>query len=158
MILYEIAPYCKTKLLGQINSSPQFSLSFDESLNTALQKCQMDVNIRFFDNTTNMAVTRYLDSKFLERPNADNLFTCIRESTSGLLESKFLQLSMDGPSVIWVVLDKLDDLLVENGYTKTVHIGSYAQHTVHGSFQTVIANTRWDIGKILKVMYYILHD
>ena len=109
MILYGIAPYCKAELLGQINSSPQFSFSFDESLNTALQKCQMDINMRFFNNTTNMVVTRYLDSKFLERPNADNLFTCIHESISGLSESKFLQLSMDGPSVNWVVLDKLDN-------------------------------------------------
>ena len=82
----------------------------------------MDLNIRFFNNTTNMVVTRYLDSKFLERPNADNVFTCIRESISGLSESKFLQLSMNDPSVNWVVLDKLDDLLVENGHTKTVYI------------------------------------
>ena len=37
MILYGIAPYCKAELLGQINSFPQFSLSFDESLNTDLQ-------------------------------------------------------------------------------------------------------------------------
>ena len=64
--LYGIAPYCKAELIGQINSSPQFSLSSDESLNIALQKYQMDVNIRFFNNTTNMVVTRYLDSKFLE--------------------------------------------------------------------------------------------
>ena len=66
MILHEIAPYCKAELLGQINSAPQFSLSFDENLNNAFQKCQMDVNIRFLNNTTNMVVTRYLDSKFLE--------------------------------------------------------------------------------------------
>ena len=65
---------------------------------------------------------------------------------------------MDGPIVNWVVLDKLDDLLVENGHTKTVHIGSCAQHTVYHSFQTGVANTGWDIGKILKTMYYILHD
>ena len=104
-----------------------------------------------------MVVTRYLDSKFLERLNADNLFTCFRESISGLTESKILQLSIDGPSVNWVVLEKLDDLLVENGHTKTFHIVSCAQHTVHGSFQTGVANTEWDIGKILKAMYYVLH-
>ena len=158
MILYGIAPYRKVELLGQINSSPQFSLSFVEILNTALQKCQMDVNVRFFNNTTNMVVTRYLDCNFLERPNADNLFSWIRESISGLSESKFLQLFLDSPSVNWVVLDKLDDLLVENGHTKTVHIGSCVQHTVHGRFQTGIANIGWDKGKILKAMYYILHD
>ena len=61
-----------------------------------------------------MVVTRYLDCNFLERPNADNLFSWIRESISGLSESKFLQLFLDGSSVSWVVLDKLDDLLVEN--------------------------------------------
>ena len=158
MILYGSAPYCKAELLGQINSFPQFSLSFDESLNTTLQKCQMDIKVKFFNNTTNMVVTQYLDSKFLERWNTDNLFTCICESISGLSESKFLQLSMEGPSVNWVVLDKLDDLLVENGHTKTAHIGSCAQHTVHGSFQTRVANTGWDISKILHAMYYILHD
>ena len=136
MVLHGIAPYCKAELLGQINSSPQFSLSFNEGLNTALQKCQMDVNRRFSTNTTNTVVTRYLDSKFLERPNADNLFICICESISGLSESKFLQLLMDGPSVNWVVLDKLDDLLMENGHTKTIHTGSCAHHTVHGSFQS----------------------
>ena len=59
---------------------------------------------------------------------------------------------MDGPSVNWVVLDKLDDLLVENGHTKTVQIDSCVQHTVHGSFQTGIANTGWDICKRLKAM------
>ena len=138
----------KMELLGQINSSPQFSLSFVEILNTALQKCQMDVNVRFFNNTTNMGVTRYLDCNFLERPNADNLFSWIHESISGLSESKFLQLFLDSPSVNWVVLDKLDDLLVENGHTKTVPIGSCVQHTFYGSFQTGIANTGWDKGKI----------
>ena len=38
IVLYGIAPYCKAELIGQINSSPQFSLSSDESLNIALQK------------------------------------------------------------------------------------------------------------------------
>ena len=114
MILYGIAPYWKVEFLRQINSFPQFSLSFVEIRNTALQKCQMDANLRFFNNTTNMVVTRYLDCNFLERLNADNLFLWIRESISGLSESKFLQLFLDGSSVSWVVLDKLDDLLVEN--------------------------------------------
>ena len=40
MILYGIVPNCKAEILGQINSSPQFLLSFDERLNTALQRCQ----------------------------------------------------------------------------------------------------------------------
>ena len=38
MILYGIAAYCKAELRGQINSSPQFSLSFDESLKHCFAK------------------------------------------------------------------------------------------------------------------------
>ena len=47
MILYAIVPYCRSELLKQINSFLFFSLSFDECLNSMLQKCQMEVNIQF---------------------------------------------------------------------------------------------------------------
>ena len=47
LILYGIAPYCKSELLKQINSLPFFSLLFHGSLNSMLQKCHMDVNIDF---------------------------------------------------------------------------------------------------------------
>ena len=128
MILYEIVPYCKSELLKQINSSPFFSLLFDKSLNSMLQKCQMDVNIRFWNNETNILETRYLYSQFLERPNADNLFQIIKDSTSGLNEANLLQLAMDGPDVNWLVLNKLDDMLIANGHEKTVNISSCPQH------------------------------
>ena len=57
----------------------------------------MDVNIRFWNNETNIVETRYFHSQFLERPSADNLFQSIKDSTSGLNEANFLQLAMDGP-------------------------------------------------------------
>ena len=141
-----------------INLSPYFSLSFDESLNSILQKCQMDVNIRIWNEKTNLAETRYFDSHFIERPNADNLLERIQESTKTLNEECFLQLSMDGPNVNCAVPEKLDDNIQSNGHSKTLHIGSCAQHTVHGGFQTGSTNTEWDIDKIMKSMFSILHD
>ena len=39
-------------------------LSFDESLNKKLQKNQMDVQIRFWSDELNKAVTRYWGSDF----------------------------------------------------------------------------------------------
>ena len=45
-----------------------------------------------------------------------------------------MQLAMDGPNVNWLVLNKLDHMLIANGHEKNVNIGSCAQHTVHGDF------------------------
>ena len=102
--------------------------------------------------------TRYFHSQFLKRPNADNLFQSIKDSTSELNEANFLQLAMDGPNVNWLVLNKLDDVLIPNRHEKTVNIGSCAQHMVHCGFQTGTSDAGWNIDKILKTMFFILHD
>ena len=65
-----------------------------------------------------MVETRYFESLFLERLKADNLSQGIKESASGLNEVDFLQLAMDGPNVNWLVLIKLDHMLVANGPEK----------------------------------------
>ena len=158
MLLFGIAPHFKSILKKDINTSSFYSVSFDESLNSVIQKCQMDVNIRYWNDSTNKVETRYFDSKFLERPNAEHLFNCINEAIAGLKEDKLLQLAMDGPSVNWNVLDMLDDSLVEKGFGKTINIGSCAQHIVHGALQTGISKTEWKIDQILKSMFWILQD
>ena len=79
-------------------------MSFDESLNSVEQKCQFDVNVRLWNECRNIVKTRYYDSKFLDRPNAENLFESIRDASNGLRQENFLQLAMDGPNVNWEVL------------------------------------------------------
>ena len=56
-----------------INYSPWYSVSFDESLNKNQQKCQIDVNLRYWNDEKNIAETYYLDPKFLLRPNTEDL-------------------------------------------------------------------------------------
>ena len=51
--------------------------------------------------------TRYFDSQFLERPNADNLLDSISVSTAKLKEDSFLHLAMDEPNVNRDILNKL---------------------------------------------------
>ena len=58
----------------------------------------------------------------------------------------------------WLVLNKLDDMLMANRHEKTVNIGSCAQHKVHVGLQTRTSNAGWNIDKILKAMFFILHD
>ena len=144
--------------MKKINSSLFYSVSFDESFNSELQKCQMDINVRYRYTKKNIAVTRYFDSAFLDCPNASNLLDSLQESTKPLLGEKFLQLAMDGPNVNWNVLDGLDEQLIENGHTKTINIGSCAKHIVHGALQNGFCKTDWNIDKVLKSMYFLLND
>ena len=149
------APYCKDKLIKQINDSICYSISFDEALNSIVQKCQMDFSIRYWDDKEQIVKAPYFDSQFLDRPNADNLLDSIKLSTERLRNESLLQLAMDGPNVNWEVLTKLDDKLVEDGYTKTLNIGSCAQHAIHGSFQNGSVKTGCGLQPILKSMFYL---
>ena len=107
-----------------INTSPWYSVSFDESLNKDQQKCLMDVNIRCWNDETNIAENSYLGSKFLLRPNAENLKCELVASILGLDLAKFIQLSMDGPNTNWNVLNLVNSHLVENGHKNLIEIGS----------------------------------
>ena len=93
MIIYGIYSVFKRKLKSMINNSPWYSVSFDESLNKNQQKCLMDVNLRYWNDAKDIAETSYLDSKFLLRPNAENLKSELAASITGLDMAKFLQLS-----------------------------------------------------------------
>ena len=117
----------------------------------------MDVNVRFWNECRNNVETRYYDSKFLDRPNAENLLESIRDASNGLLLENFLQLTMDGPSVKWEVLKKADEILVKNDYSKTINIRSCPQHTVHSALKTGAMND-WNFHKILKSKFTLLLD
>ena len=105
----------------------------------------------------NIFDTRYYDSKFLERPNAENLFESIKDASKELRQENSLQLAMDGPNINWEVLQRTDEMLLGDNHGKTVNIGSCPQYTVHGTFQTGATNN-WDVHKILKSMFSLLHD
>ena len=44
--------------------SPFYLCSFDESVNSVMQQCQVDVVIRYLNETAGNIETRYYDSKF----------------------------------------------------------------------------------------------
>ena len=56
------------------------------------------------------------------------------------------------------MLEKLDDYLTNKDLPKTIHIGSCNQNILPGAFQTAIQSSGWNIDKVLKSMYWILHD
>ena len=107
VINFGLEPYFRNMLIYDVNTSPFFSISLDESLNECFQNCQMDVSLRYFNEKKNQADVRYFDSKFLGHPNAKNLLASLTQSIEKLCPNKLIQLAMDGPATNWALFDLL---------------------------------------------------
>ena len=157
-INYGLEPFSKMNLIKSIKDSPFFAASFDESLNRINQDEQMDVHIRYWDNEKGLVKTNYLDSRFVFRPNADNLHDELHNALQSLPEKNMLQLSMDGPNTNWKVFELLFSYRNEKEWSNLLNLGSCGLHIVHGAFQTGIKATNWEVEKVLKAMFKLFHD
>ena len=79
-------------------------------------------------------------------------------SIEPLDKNKFLHLAMDGPNTNWLVLDHVDGVLEDGGFSKTINIGSCSLHILHGAFGTGIQSTGWKLGKLMKALFKILDE
>ena len=70
----------KNDLIQQNNGSPFYSVLFDESLNSSLQQCQMDIHIRFWDEFKCEVTAQYFTSEFLQILTAKNLLEHLTEA------------------------------------------------------------------------------
>ena len=156
MITYSIAPYFASLLLEDIKHSDNFSISFDESLNSVTVNKQMDIVTTFWDKLNSKVEVPYLISIFLTR--ADDLLKAFQEATSKLALDKMLQMSMDGPSVNWKFYEKLIKSREKSELTGSINIGGCGLHVIHGTFKSGATLCEWDIVKILKGLYTIFYD
>ena len=62
-IVFGLTPYFKELLVKDIKLSPFYLL---EGLNNKLQEEETDISIRFWDDTSGEAATRYFDSRFFK--------------------------------------------------------------------------------------------
>ena len=69
----------------------------------------MDVQLRYWDPETVQAVTRYFDSRFFRRPNANKIQEELHEGLKALDENAMTMFLMDGPNTNWAVLNKVKD-------------------------------------------------
>ena len=63
---------------------------------------------------------------------------------------------MNGPAVNWKILELFDEKLESKDLPKTLNIGSYKQHSVHGALKMGMKSVDWNVEKILKSMFWIL--
>ena len=96
---FGLAPPFKIILLIEIKTSPYFTTIFDENLNRQLQRGQMDILIRFWDEDKKKVDTRYFDSSFLKGATANDIQEAFMSGIKELDKYNFLQISSDGPNV-----------------------------------------------------------
>lgn len=112
LLAYGIAPFFEKELLDKVMKCDFIVIGFDESLNKVAQKQQMDLNVRFWDDSKSEIHTRYLTSIFLGRSRAIDLLDAFQNKLSANLNfGKVLQISMDGPNVNIKFLREFKELL-----------------------------------------------
>ena len=118
----------------------------------------MDLLVRYWSEDAGKVCTRYMDSRFLKRPNAQNLVDALLNAIKPLTPQRLVQLSMDGPNTNWNVFELLTQNRAENEYPPPLNMGCCGLHVVHGALGTGLEATPWNIGKILKAMWKMFHD
>ena len=87
----------------------KYVISFDESVTRTQQQEQMDMIIHFWDNEKNKMCIRYFDSNFLGHTSAQDLLKSLQSLLTTLNPMGLIQLSIDGPSTNWKLLDELSE-------------------------------------------------
>ena len=156
LLCYGIAPYYRENLLRDIQRSPTYSVSFDESLNEVLQKQQMDIVIRYWDHATNTAISRYWDSSFQYFGKCKNLTVELMAYIKNIGATNMHHLSMDGPNVNWAIERTMSEERNAQKLPPMEKIGSCGLHVVSGAFQTGCGQTGWNVDKILHASWKLL--
>ena len=118
----------------------------------------MDLVIRYFNETKKHVDVRYFNSSFFGHGTAIDLRRefdeCIKESDP----SKMYQISMDGPSMNRKFYEAVTKGRAGNELHQLINIGSCCLHVIHGVFKSGAETTNWNINKVLRSAFQILHD
>ncbi|XP_063230592.1 uncharacterized protein LOC134535429 [Bacillus rossius redtenbacheri] len=161
LINHGIAPYFEKELKELVKKSSEIVIGFDESLNKVVQREQMDIHVRFWDEELNMVQSRYFTSVFLSSTRAQDLLKGLKNVLGHENLRKIIQVSMDGPSVNWKLSkDLVTELREEIGREgfDLINIGSCGLHVVHGGFKEGIKVTGWCVVGFLRALYYHFKD
>ena len=90
-INFGLAPYFKSLLKEAVREAPYHVRCFDESHNKAVQKGQMDMHLRFWDEATNTVKTRYYNSEFLTKSTATDIYDKFNSCSEDLDANKMIQ-------------------------------------------------------------------
>ncbi|XP_063741959.1 uncharacterized protein LOC134866006 [Eleginops maclovinus] len=95
ILRFGVAEFVKKELISKVTGP--FVIMFDESLNHATKRKQLDLQVRYWDD--GQVQSRYLGSQFMGHATANDLLKEIKECAGHLDLSKLISISMDGPNV-----------------------------------------------------------
>ena len=94
----------------------------------------------------------------MKRANSDTICNALLQKLNSFNEGKMLMLSIDGPTMNWVVFDKLIQHKEENEMPVLFDIGSCSLHVVLGAFQVGVEATKQNLSEVFQAIWKILHD
>lgn len=154
-----LAPYFKQGLKERLINCENFVICFDESLNQKLQRGQMDIHVRFFDEELQQVVTAYYNSVFLGRSTSSDIGDAFKEGIEPLPIRNVLQISMDGPSVNKKFYKNLTgELSSSPNATGILDSGTCGLHTINNAFQAGHTASGWDVNGFLRHLYWLFKD
>ena len=105
-----------------------------------------------------MVKVQFWNSSYLGHTTHKDLLEGFNSSVSDLDLAKMIQLSMDGPNVNWKFAQTLSKDRTDNGLSDLIDIGRCSLHIITGAFQTGSMASSWNLKKILKAVWQIIHD
>ena len=97
-------------LLPKFGVYPRFVLCFDNAFNRISKRKQMDVHDIYFDEAKQKVVRSHIGSSFMGQANADETYKSFKDVHGDLdLTHNLIQISMDGPNVIWAAIKIIDE-------------------------------------------------
>jgi hypothetical protein len=158
MISFGLGPYFSSALKENIHNADEYVLLFDESLNKANKKKQLDIHARFWKE--GVVMTKYICSEMMGHATARDLLETLFPVVIDLGTRKLAQISMDGPNVNWKLFELLcHEIETHNNNTKKpINIGSCGLHVTHNAFSRGCTASGWKIGEILSAMFWLFHD
>lgn len=155
---FGLSPHFQQQSVMRISSASEFTISFDEAHNTVVQKGQLDVWVRYFDDSKGCVCSEYLTSVFMGHSRASNLLESIKEATAGLDLRKLIQISMDGPAVNLSFYRQFTEDFKENYGRSLLDTGICSLHVVSGALQHGHKKAGWNVNGILRGMHQVFKD
>ena len=135
-----------------------YTLMFDETT-TKQNKKQMDLLIRYFDETEEKFVTKFLGCVMFCRATADdicNLFIKLHDDNIyDLPWGKLFNISADGQNIKKTIWRKFQELLQERNYKGLLDFISCTLHTMHNAFRKEISSHQ--LGEVVEQLAFDLH-
>ena len=99
LMVFGLSTYFEHQIKESVKQCNHFKVLFDDSCNSVLNKEQMDVMIRYFDERLQEMCTVYIGSQFLGRATALDLQFNLNAALANFDLTNLIQISMDGPNV-----------------------------------------------------------